>query len=103
MSNKRSGGLAANPLLQATERQASQTAEQSAVQPARHLDSQIDSRPDSEPERQQRIKATFYLSTRDIVAIDRMQTAEFERTGKKPEKSHLVSRAIQLLASQQDS
>lgn len=64
----------------------SQTAEQLDVQPAKPL----------------RIKATFYLEPADIMAIDQMQTQEFAATGKKPERSHLVSRAIQTLFSQQN-
>lgn len=46
-----------------------------------------------------RTKATFYLHREDIAAIDEMQTEEFLRTGKKPERSDLVHRAIQLLRS----
>ena len=68
--------------------------EQSDVQPAR--------RQDVQPARQ-RIKATFHLNPEDIVAIDTMQTEEFKRTGKKPERSELVSRAIQRLFEQQAS
>ena len=44
-----------------------------------------------------RIKATFYLEPDDVVAIDVMLTEEFKRTGKKPERSQLVSHAIQHL------
>jgi hypothetical protein len=56
--------------------------------------------PDSQTPKQPRVKATFYLNSEDIVAIDRMQTDEFQRTGKKPERSELVSRAVQLLRQQ---
>ncbi len=48
-----------------------------------------------------RIKATFYLTPRDIVTIDRIQTEEFLRTGKKPQRSEIVSRALQLLAERE--
>src|SRR5215472_15848242 len=67
----------------------SQTANQPTVQTAQQLD--------NKPAKHQRIKATFYLSPADIIAIDKMQTAKFEKNGKKPEKSDLVSKAIQLL------
>jgi hypothetical protein len=44
-----------------------------------------------------RVKVTVYLNPDDVVAIDEMQIAEFKKTGKKPEKSELVSRAVQML------
>lgn len=47
-------------------------------------------------------KATFYLRIEDILAIDRMQSAELLRTRKKPDRSELVRRAIQLLAQQEE-
>ena len=49
----------------------------------------------------ERVKATFYLRPEDIVAIDRIQSEEFLRTGKKPQRSEIVSRAIQLLAERE--
>ena len=49
-----------------------------------------------------RIKATFYLNPEDVLAIDEMQSDEFRRLGKKPERSEIVSRAIQALKEQQD-
>ncbi len=48
----------------------------------------------------ERYKATFYLTREDILAIDGMQSGIFSRTGRKPERSQLVSEAIQLLARQ---
>ncbi len=80
-----------------------QTAERSGAQTLEQPDSQELGRLDNKAAKTQRIKATFYLEVADIVAIDRMQTEEFTRTGKKPERSHLVSRAIQALAKQQGS
>lgn len=50
--------------------------------------------------KQQRIKATFYLNPEDVLAIDSMQSEEFRQTGKKPERSEIVSRAIQALKQQ---
>jgi hypothetical protein len=44
-----------------------------------------------------RIKATFYLNPEDVLAIDGMQSDEFRKTGKKPERSEIVSRAVQAL------
>ncbi len=81
----------------------SQTAERSDAQTLEQPDSQALDRLDSKATKTQRTKATFYLEAADIVAIDRMQTEEFTRTGKKPERSQLVSRAIQALIKQQDS
>ena len=37
------------------------------------------------------------------MAIDQMQIQEFAATGKKPERSHVVSRAIQALFNQRNS
>jgi hypothetical protein len=55
---------------------------------------------DSETAKPRRIKATFYLHKEDIIAIDEMQTKRFREQGKKPEKSELVSEAIQALSQQ---
>jgi hypothetical protein len=60
-------------------------------------DAQTSERQNVETARRPRIKATFYLEPDDVVAIDVMQTDEFRRTGKKPERSEIVSRAIQRL------
>ena len=81
----------------------SQPVERLDSQPVEYLDSQPTKQPASKTAKQQRIKATFYLSSADIIAIDKMQIARFEKNGKKPEKSELVSEAIQLLFSQRDS
>jgi len=85
-----------------TDEQDSQTAERSDVSTLEQSDSQELGQLDNKATKMQRIKATFYLEAADIVAIDRMQTEEFTRTGKKPERSQLVSRAIQVLAKQKD-
>ena len=87
---------------EATGEQDSQASEHLDAQTLEQPDSQAVRRPDSQTAKTQRIKATFYLEPADIVAIDRMQTEEFTRTGKKPERSHIVSRAIQALIKQQD-
>lgn len=47
-----------------------------------------------------KIKATFHLTVDDILVIDRLQSLEFSQTGKKPERSQIVARALHLLASQ---
>lgn len=78
-------------------------ARRSGAQTSKQPDVQASEQPDSQATKTQRIKATFYLEPADIVAIDQMQTDEFKRTGKKPERSHIVSRAVQLLAMQEDS
>ena len=76
------------------EQQASQTSGQSEVLTAEHLD--------SKPAKPRRIKATFYLHPEDIIAIDEMQTQRFREYGKKPEKSALVSEAIQAFSKQRN-
>ena len=60
----------------------------------RRLDSQESRRPDVSMNREARVKATFYLEKDDIVSIDTMQTEEFKRSGKKRERSQIVSQAI---------
>ncbi len=67
---------------------------------ARRLTGQTDKQPASKPAKQHRIKATFYLRLEDIIAIDELQTQRLREQGKKPEKSELVSEAIQLLSKQ---
>jgi len=57
-------------------------------------------RPEQRISKQNRIKATFYLNPEDVLAIDEMQSNEFRRTRKKPERSELVSRAIQAFKEQ---
>ncbi len=57
-------------------------------------------RPEQRISKQNRIKATFYLNPEDVLAIDEMQSNEFRRTCKKPERSELVSRAIQAFKEQ---
>jgi hypothetical protein len=47
-----------------------------------------------------RFKATFYLDIEDIKAIDDLQATEMQMTGKKPEKSQIVSRAIKAYKQQ---
>ncbi len=74
--------------------------EQLASQPSNHPDSSTARQPDSKLAKQRRIKATFYLRPEDIIAIDEMQTKRFREQGKKPEKSELVSEAIQALSKQ---
>jgi hypothetical protein len=69
-------------------------------QPPERLEGGTGSQRDSPTAKPPRIKATFYLTHDDIVAIDTLQTEEFKRTGKKPERSELVSRAVQLLRQQ---
>ena len=49
---------------------------------------------------QPRLKRTFYLRHAAVLAIEKLQSSEFEMTGKKPELSEIVERAIQALAKQ---
>ena len=97
-------GMGADAFFEApAEQPNSQTAEQSDVQTVEQKDSKTAKPSNSQTARQQRIKATFYLQPEDIIAIDEMQTKRFRENGKKPEKSELVSEAIQLLSRQQNS
>ena len=85
-----------------------QQVQQSQQEDEEHLDSQTVKQQDSltvrqldsKPAKPRRIKATFYLHPEDIIAIDEMQTKRFREHGKKPEKSELVSEAIQALSKQ---
>ena len=74
--------------------------EQSDSQTSRQSDVLTANQLDSKPAKPRRIKATFYLHPEDIIAIDEMQTKRFRDHGKKPEKSELVSEAIQALSKQ---
>jgi len=74
--------------------------EQSDSQTSRQSDVLTSDQLDSKPAKPRRIKATFYLHPEDIIAIDEMQTKRFREHGKKPEKSELVSEAIQALSKQ---
>ena len=82
------------------EQPGTQTAKQEDVLTSRQSDSLTANRSDSKPAKPRRIKATFYLHPEDIIAIDEMQTKRFREHGKKPEKSELVSEAIQALSKQ---
>jgi hypothetical protein len=83
--------------------QSIQTAKQEVIQPVKQLDIQTATHTDSKPEKQQRTKGTYYLDMEDIIAIDTIQTKRYRATGKKPEKSEIVSEAIQLLFKQENS
>jgi hypothetical protein len=94
---------AEQPDSQTVEQSDVQTVEQPDNQTEKHSTSQTIRQPAGQTAKQPRIKATFYLQAKDIIAIDEMQTKQFKETGKKPEKSELVSEAIQLLLKQQTS
>jgi hypothetical protein len=72
-----------------------------ATRPARPAARAPRVEPEPPPADPQRIKATFYLYADDIVTIDQIQTAEFVRTGKKPQRSEIVSRALRLIGEQE--
>lgn len=76
-----------------------QTANHIDVSPSEHSPVPVD------PPLPKRIKRTFYLPPEDVYALEDLQTTEHRRTGAKPELSHLVSEAIQLLSAhrRQDS
>ena len=63
--------------------------------------------PAEEPEREEAerpflVKATVYLTPEDVLAIDKMVSDEFRATGRKPRRSTVVSRAIQLLLARHE-
>jgi hypothetical protein len=78
----------------------SQTVKQQGSLTSRQSDVLTATQLNSNPAKPRRIKATFYLHPEDIIAIDEMQTKRFREHGKKPEKSELVSEAIQALSKQ---
>jgi hypothetical protein len=102
MALKKKPSVYTQALKQVQENNQDRPAKQSDSQPAEQPTIQASEQPDSKPAKQQRIKATFYLRPEDIIAIDEMQTKRFRQHGKKPEKSELVSEAIQLLSKQQN-
>jgi hypothetical protein len=55
--------------------------------------------PPPEPELN-RVKATFYLNPEQVVALEELRLKHFKETGDKVDKSELVRKAIDLLASQ---
>lgn len=55
---------------------------------------------ESQPEKPQRVRATFHLPIDVVVAIDTMQTEQLKKTGKKPERSQIVSEAVLLFLKQ---
>jgi len=76
------------------------TAEASAVQAAERQDVGVLGPQAVSLSEQPRVKATFYLSREDVLVIDRLQSTVFMQTGKKPERSLIVSQALQLLAGE---
>jgi hypothetical protein len=44
-----------------------------------------------------KVKRTFYLEPSAVIALSELQLDEFKRTGKKPDLSELVGRAIRQL------
>ena len=89
------------PELQDTQGASSSDAQTSGIAAA-----QTSSSPDTQASNDQETKppkyrqVTVYLSDEDIIFIERLQLEERLATGKRPEKSEIVRRALQLLASQ---
>lgn len=73
-------------------RKNSQPTEQMKVETGTHEANRTD--------KYERIKATFYLNPQDVIAIDQMLIEAFKKSGRKPERSHIVSEAIQYLFRQ---
>lgn len=63
-------------------------------------ESSVASRRKKKPAKPPLVKATVYLTPDDVLAIDRIQSDEFRATGRKPRRSAVVSRAIQLYLDQ---
>jgi len=51
--------------------------------------------PPPEPAEPPPVKVTVYLRPEDVLAIDYLVSEEFRRTGKRPRRSAIVSRAVQ--------
>jgi len=51
------------------------------------------------PEEPPLVKVTVYMTPDDVLAIDHLVSEEFRRTGKRPRRSAVVSRAIQRLVT----
>jgi hypothetical protein len=68
------------------------------VQTASSLDVQASRSQDTKQPRYRQV--TVYLSDDDIIFIERLQLEERLSTGKRPEKSEIVRRALRLLAAQ---
>jgi hypothetical protein len=49
------------------------------------------------------MKVTVYLAPADILAIDRIVSEDFRRTGKRPRRSSVVSTAIQAYLAQREA
>ncbi len=55
------------------------------------------------PKKPPLVKATVYLTPDDVLAIDHIVSEEFRATGKRPRRSEVVSRAIQVYAKQREA
>lgn len=83
-----------------TDRRPARQRDSSKTKTSKSPDSQTSKSPDGQTSSHPKIKATFHLNVDDILVIDRLQSLEFSQTGKKPERSQIVARALQLLAKQ---
>jgi hypothetical protein len=72
-----------------------------AFQTSGHLDSQTSDSQDPKTPKYRQV--TVYLADEDIIFIERQQLEERLSTGKRPEKSEIVRRALRLLASQKST
>jgi hypothetical protein len=97
MAARKKASVYSRALQQVQQAQHNDEREQLDSQTVKQEDSSTARQLDSRPAKPMRIKATFYLHKEDIIAIDEMQTKRFREQGKKPEKSELVSEAIQAL------
>jgi hypothetical protein len=68
------------------------------VQTSDVSDTQASSSPDTKMAKYRQV--TVYLADDDIIFIERLQLEERLASGKRPEKSEIVRRALRLLASQ---
>lgn len=60
---------------------------------------QTSERLDAQASRRQRVRTTVYPEPDDVAAIGRMQTDEWLLTGRKPERSDVMSRATRRLSA----
>lgn len=57
-------------------------------------------KPTAEPAAEKLVKATYYIRPEQVIALERIQLAERQRSGKRRDKSELIQEAIDLLIAQ---
>lgn len=58
------------------------------------------SKPENQVKKQEKVKATFYLTQENVISLDEIKLRILKREGKKVNKSELVNTAIKMLKNQ---